>query len=280
MQYIKRDAKSPFFHNIPLTLLLLAGLTGCTAIGDQAVLLDVHKDQPIDAVNELNSMDSELQAGAYAHSQSGVSLPYQAQGNEPGWLLSLADGEVVLEWDYGQQQVHMPLPLGQPMSNGSRFIATNNQHTVAVDIVHAICRDSMSGMPYPHQVKVEVDGQNLQGCGGNPQSLLSGTEWVVEDIAGAGIIDRSRVTLNFETDGQLYGLASCNNYRGQYQVTGETLTTGPLASTRMACAPSLNNQEQRFLELLGNTQYFEIDNVGRLILRSGSGQTIEAIRAD
>jgi uncharacterized membrane protein len=145
MQYTKRDAKSPFFHNISLTLLLLAGLTGCSAIGDQAVLVDTDKDQPIDAANELNSMGSEPLADA--HSQSGVSLPYQAQGNEPGWKLSLADGELALEWDYGQQQVHMPLPLGQPMSSGSRYIATNNQHTVAVDIVHAICRDSMSGMP-------------------------------------------------------------------------------------------------------------------------------------
>ena len=56
-------------------------------------------------------------------------------------------------------------------------------------MAETICRDSMTGMPYPETVTVETREQTLRGCGGAPIELLTGREWVVEDISGEGRID-------------------------------------------------------------------------------------------
>lgn len=108
-------------------------------------------------------------------------------------------------------------------------------------------------------------------------SPLTGVEWVVENIANGGIIDSSRVTLNFDADGRLYGRASCNRYSGEYEVDGDRLSVGAnTAATMMACAPALNNQERRFLKVLQNAQRYEIDANGKLVVHATSGKTLEA----
>lgn len=105
---------------------------------------------------------------------------------------------------------------------------------------------------------------------------LTGTQWVVENIADGGIIDSSRVTLNFGPDGQLSGRASCNTYHGHYQLTGEQLEISQIAMTMMACAPALNEQEQRFMRILQNAHDFDISDKGQLVIRSDAGKTLEA----
>jgi heat shock protein HslJ len=121
-----------------------------------------------------------------------------------------------------------------------------------------------------------VDGKQLKGCGGDPGALLQGAEWVVEDINGTGIIDSSRVTLNFSADRRLSGRASCNTYTGAYTLTGETLTISKTGVTRMACAPGLMRQEDLFLDVLKNVRGFAVGADGALILRAGDGRTVTA----
>ena len=136
----------------------------------------------------------------------------------------------------------------------------------------------MSGLPYPQTVTLQIDSERLEGCGGQPGELLQGAEWVVEDIDGKGVVDFSRATLSFKEDGQLAGLASCNSYAAVFELTGEGLTIGPARNTRRACAPALNDQEQRFLSILAEVQSFEISETGALILRTPAGQSVTARR--
>ena len=42
---------------------------------------------------------------------------------------------------------------------------------------------------------------------------VSGTAWVLEDLAGAGVVDRVQATLVFSEDGSVRGNASCNQFR-------------------------------------------------------------------
>jgi heat shock protein HslJ len=137
----------------------------------------------------------------------------------------------------------------------------------------------MSGMPHPNEVVVVFDGKRLNGCGGDPAALLQGAEWVVEDINGAGVIDGSRVTLNFVSGQRISGRASCNAYTGAYTLTGETLTISNTGVTMMACAPALMQQENLFLDVLKNVQGFALAADGALILRAGDGRTLTARRA-
>ena len=116
------------------------------------------------------------------------------------------------------------------------------------------------------------------GAAGDPAALLQGPEWVVEDIAGKGIVDGSRATLNFGADGRLAGRGSCNNYFAKYTLTGEGLTISQAGATMMACAPAVMNQEGLFLEILRNVRRFDLGADGALVLRTDDGRTITARR--
>lgn len=105
---------------------------------------------------------------------------------------------------------------------------------------------------------------------------LAGTEWVVEDIDGSGIVDRSRATLTFATDGRVSGNASCNAYHASYEVDRDNLRFSRAITTRMACPAALMQQEARFLAALAGVRTFEISPDGRLTLRSAAGGSIRA----
>ena len=136
----------------------------------------------------------------------------------------------------------------------------------------------MTGMPRPQTVEVTLDEQLLKGCGGDPAALLRGAPWVVEAIDTGVVVDGSRVTLVFDDAGRLTGAASCNTYAATYTVTGEGLKIDKAATTRKACAPTLMNQEQAFLELLAAVERFEMAGDGVLILHAAGGRMLRARR--
>lgn len=193
--------------------------------------------------------------------------PFRASGNEPFWSLTLEQGELVLNRLNEGELPAQPYLLGDTPGQ----LKSQGEPAIGVQVSDQLCRDDMSGMPYPQKVSVQLEGSVLHGCGGDPARLLQGGEWVVEDINGGGIIDRSRVTLNFWQDGRVTGRSSCNNFMGQYQLTGEGLSISQIAGTRMACAPSLMEQEQRVLANLQAIQGFDFDQTGALLLRSAEG---------
>ncbi len=107
-------------------------------------------------------------------------------------------------------------------------------------------------------------------------AALVGKEWVVEDIAGRGVIDDARATLLFGEDGRLSGDTSCNRYFADYQVDGTKLRIGNAGVTKRACAPAVMNQEQRFLDVFNAVDSYRIDNTGTLVLSTSAGATITA----
>jgi len=207
-------------------------------------------------------------------------LPFKARGNEPGWFLTITEDSMELVSNYGMDKISVPRPVPTVTGSGYRYTASTEGHTIVVTIEDHVCRDTMSGMPYPKGVLVRIDGQELAGCGGDPASLLMSGEWIVEDIANRGIISSSRVTLNFGADGNLSGYATCNQYTGSYALTGETLTIGIVALTKRACPPALMSQEARFTTLLRGIQAFDLSRNGELILKTRQSGTIRARRQD
>ncbi len=205
-------------------------------------------------------------------------LPFRATGNEPGWRLDIDARVMALQADEGRTRVEAPTPVAEPGDGFSRFRAPAAGLGLVATIFERRCVDSMSGMPYPNAVTVTFGTRTLDGCGGDPAALLQGAEWMVEDLAGAGIVDRSRATLAFSADGRVAGRGSCNRYTAGYALTGETLSITRPASTMMACAPALMQQEQRFLDLLGQVRRFSIDARGGLVLHAADGRTITARR--
>ncbi len=208
-----------------------------------------------------------------------VALPFVAHGQEPFWAVTLDAGQLTLE-----QPGESPVVLGYRelarSATGRDYRAAQSGQVVTLAVARQLCRDTMSGLAYPVQARVAINGELLgEGCGGDPTRLLRGVEWVVEDIAGEGIIDSSRVTLEFLADGRLAGRASCNRYFGSWQQTGEGLALAPLGATRMACAPALMNQEDRFLRQLAAVDRFDIGPHGELLLLSADRGIIRAVQS-
>ncbi|HVJ02082.1 MAG TPA: META domain-containing protein, partial [Sphingomonas sp.] len=71
----------------------------------------------------------------------------------------------------------------------------------------------------------------------------------------------------------LSGTTGCNGFRGSYRVEGGAMIAGPLATTRRACQPPVNQQEQRLLALLGK-RLTTSRNGDRLVLTAPNGQTL------
>jgi heat shock protein HslJ/uncharacterized lipoprotein YbaY len=206
------------------------------------------------------------------------TTPFRASGNEPFWSLDLTDKRVELNTDLGETRINVALTEQELLEDGRRYRNLIEDGDLVVSIFDRPCVDTMSGMPHPATVEIQLDDRRFEGCGGDPATLLQGPEWVVEDIGGGGIIDRSRVTLNFGADGRLWGRASCNTYQGEYTLTGETLTLALSATTMMACAPALMDQELKVFDLLGRIRTFALDQTGALILKADDGRTLLARR--
>jgi heat shock protein HslJ/uncharacterized lipoprotein YbaY len=198
----------------------------------------------------------------------------QARGNEPFWSVDIGP---MLRFRSGTITVEGPAPAAQFEDGVRRYVGTVQGRPISVALREQRCADTMSGMPHPFNAEVQFDGRTYRGCGGNPADLLVGAEWVVEDITG-GIVERSRATLNFNADGNLNGRASCNTYTTTYKLSGEGLAIGKTAATMMACAPSLMQQEGRFLDILQQARRFEITDIGALVLITADGRRITARR--
>jgi len=109
---------------------------------------------------------------------------------------------------------------------------------------------------------------------------IVGPVWVAEDIAGAGIVDNSRVTLQLGADGQASGRGGCNGYGGTYTLAGDSLRFGPLISTMMACAEALMTQERRYFDALAQATRYAVADDGALMLTTADGQALLFRRDD
>lgn len=108
--------------------------------------------------------------------------------------------------------------------------------------------------------------------------VLAGREWLIEDIAGRGVIDRSPASLQFLPDGSLAGNTTCNRLIGSYEQSDGGVSLTLTGTTMMACPPAMANQEQALLELLPQVVSSTFSETGALILTTSTGDTITARR--
>lgn len=269
----------------PLLCLLAFGVIGATgcdpdraapAAETETAMTQDNSDRPTTTAGEGIRQNQNSAGTAAPDTDETAGTPQlTAIGQEPGWSLTIGAEEAELLTDYGQNRATFKAPAPEPVNGGVRYALSDN---VVATVRDTLCQDPMSGMNYPKSVTVETPDQTLEGCGGAPEDLLTGPEWVVEDIAQGGIIDSSRVTLNFQEEGRVSGMASCNTYNASYSITGEGLSFERAMSTKKACAPALMNQENRFLTALSGIDRFEISDTGALVLYSRDTPAITARR--
>jgi len=107
----------------------------------------------------------------------------------------------------------------------------------------------------------------LAGCASGTirdDGVLAGTTWGVERIDEVPA-DHAASTLRFVSESRVAGRAGCNQYAGAAQLGARTLRISETLSTRMACEPSIMQQERRFLTALDAVRSFRREG-DRLLL--------------
>ncbi|MCK0745303.1 C-type lysozyme, inhibitor [Chromohalobacter nigrandesensis] len=95
---------------------------------------------------------------------------FKGQGNEPGWTLELdrEAPQLTLMTQYGEEKRTLDYRVTQ-LDNGHQAAMTlesgDADAPVTVELKARACFDSMSGKPYPVQVRVEEAGRTWVGCG-------------------------------------------------------------------------------------------------------------------
>ncbi len=143
---------------------------------------------------------------------------------------------------------------------------------------HGECSDGMSDRRYAETVRATVDGRTLNGCGGAilAPAALAETSWSIVAIDGAAV-SGDLYRLQFDA-GRLSGQAGCNRFSGPYSVSGETLTPGPIISTRMACPEPRMAHERRALRVLGGPVRISFPD-GDMLVLTGNGGSIRLRRS-
>ena len=114
---------------------------------------------------------------------------------------------------------------------------------------------------------------------------LTETIWHLQNFSdGEGSVqstlENTEITVSFNEEGIISGLAGCNNYSGNYQVDGEQIQIelGPL--TMMFCdqPEGVMDQEEAYLKALGSVTNFQI--IGdKLMMKNESGQEVLTFKA-
>ena len=115
----------------------------------------------------------------------------------------------------------------------------------------------------------------LTACSGTgaAQPDLNGTSWTLTSIQGKPVLTDTQPSLSFD-NGQASGSGSCNGFGGNYTVSGNKLTFGPLMSTMMACYPTeVMDQEQAYFSALSATASYRVDG-NRLTLLDAAGNVL------
>ena len=87
------------------------------------------------------------------------------------------------------------------------------------------------------------------------------------------VVGRTPVSLTLSGD-RAYGNAGCNHWFASYRLEGENLRFENIGSTRKMCAEPIMRQEQRFLELLGQVQRWDVSRIDQLRLWPAQGEPL------
>jgi heat shock protein HslJ len=190
-------------------------------------------------------------------------------------VLTVTETGFVYDGDMGARRLEGPLPAPDPGLSGAAFVVSDD-FQFAID--QSLCRDTMSGMPFPVSVTVTEAGRTLTGCGGLSGDLIAG-HWAVEALDGTALPETAEVDITFDpASGRIFGTSGCNRYAGGFTLTGEGLTFGAAAGTMMACPEDQMAVEQAFLSGLTTISRFDIAADGALELFAADRVVIRARR--
>lgn len=104
------------------------------------------------------------------------------------------------------------------------------------------------------------------------RSAIVGKKWTVENLFARDV--SGELTMEFRSDGTVVAFGGCNQMTGTYTLDGEALTFGPMASTRKACGPVLDEQEFSFQSFLALIDQARLEDDELHLLSKDQGEPI------
>ena len=125
---------------------------------------------------------------------------------------------------------------------------------------------------------MDADGNQLLTFSEREPITLVGSSWQLLRFNNGkngmeSNLTTEKITLVFGEDGKVSGNAGCNNFNGGYEVDGDKLTVGPLATTRKMCAEpeGVMETESIFLENLSAAASYAIQDDETLVIFDSEG---------
>jgi heat shock protein HslJ len=109
-------------------------------------------------------------------------------------------------------------------------------------------------------------------------ATLAGTEWLLEDLSGSGVIDDAQATLSFIEGGRIAGNGSCNRFSGSAEIKSGRIRVGMLAMTRMSCPPAVDDQETKYMQALQSADRIALDGPNLLLFSPGKEKPLRFSR--
>ena len=83
---------------------------------------------------------------------------------------------------------------------------------------------------------------------------IIGTTWQLESLISGEAVSsvQQAATLELRPDGSVKGSTGCRDFSGRYQVNGDEIVVSELVTTDIGCDPSLAQQDQHVLDVLGD----------------------------
>lgn len=140
-----------------------------------------------------------------------------------------------------------------------------------------------SGGPYPvitrdNPKRVDLQLLRVDADAGTTMPALVGSTWRLEDLGGAGVVDRAEATLEFPQIGSVVGQTGCNRFFGYFETSGASLTIARLGSTKKMCPPAVMDQEAKYLRALERAERFSIEGATLLLYPQGQDRPLRFVR--
>ncbi len=110
-------------------------------------------------------------------------------------------------------------------------------------------------------------------------SPLAG-KWRIEAVSGAGALDPSKATFEVTPEGQVGSTVGCNRIVGKPKIDGESIAFGPMAGTRMACPPPLDQIEAKYMAALEAARSFRIEGAKLTFVDAQGDALVTLMRVD
>ncbi len=92
--------------------------------------------------------------------------------------------------------------------------------------------------------------------------------WTIAAIDGTRLTGEYPADITF-SDGRAFGTSGCNRFTGGFTLDGAALRFGPVAGTRMACAPPAMAQEQHLHAAFDRVRGWRTDGTALLLTDEG-----------